>query len=1066
MTCVSSITVSPSCKTLGVGETCYLTAVVCPTNATCKCVKWSSSNSNVATVTSSGFVKAQKTGTVTITATATDGSNVKDTMTLKVSPVSVSSVTLNRSQLTVNKGSSYCLTATVCPSNASNSSLSWCSSNTNVATVINGRVTGVGKGTATITAMAMDGSGKSDTCEVKVKVPVSSISVSSYCNPMNVGDVCLLSVSVYPYDADNRGVCWTSSKTNVVTVTSGGIVTAKSPGTAIITATAADGSGTHGCTEITVNKVGVTCLRLSKNQLSMDKNTGIELTAWVGPDNATNKSVRWSSSNSRVAEVNNGCVTANDGGTATITATSDDNSKCFDTCEINVKVPVESITIYYQALLPDALDTQLYVGESQLYEASVLPANATNKCIHWESSNTSVATVTSGGIVTARKAGTATIMAKATDGSGVVGQLCLSVHDPILIKSITLNKTCISVQRGKTYQLTADICPINATYKQVKWCSTNEQVAKVSASGVVTAKSSGSATIYCSALDGSGVCTACEVEVVVLVESIRFSERRGFLWLNSVTGKGTRLLAPVISPADATNKSLEFCSSNPNVVRVNPQSGFATAVSTGTATITATAQDGSGAYDRFFIETDDASNKTLFVSTKKLTVGVNDQGFDKKAIHAYLCPCSQGDIGVSWSSSNSSVASVESTRVFDGDSYVAIQGNKGGTAIITAEAEHGLLRDSCEVTVDPRPRATFEKEKENEDNKSLMSCGTLFKVTFHDNSDNVENDGIGENKERVWYSLGVLVRNLKDVESSADCRQAYRDRKENNYNQFCKDVNSGEEMEKVLSQLAYLYRFDPLGVEEFVKECGKELSQKYCRFNNSSTGDIIVDLLNFKDELFERIFGIEPRYFVSDERTNGCVECIKTNGVYKASGYYLYYGRRDVTSQAELLFGEHTIIDWKTFFIDIATATFKLLLGIGFAGSKVFGQFEKAISSADFAFDIFHAVFIVSSFSEFTSTALPNISQKYLESIFDGENITDQAVGKAVENAARGFGNLFSIAGFLLDFLDALQDLIHVPELTKIAEIDDIVFSGERRLDYRTYIKGSGNSYFLEEIEK
>ena len=153
------------------GQTLQLTATVTPDNATNKSVTWTSSNTAVATVSSTGLVTAVANGTATITATTADGSNKTATCTVTVNiPVPVTGITLNKTTATLtSKGPTLQLSATVTPSNATNKSVTWTSSNTAVATVSNiGLVTAVGAGTATITAAATDGSGITATCKVTV----------------------------------------------------------------------------------------------------------------------------------------------------------------------------------------------------------------------------------------------------------------------------------------------------------------------------------------------------------------------------------------------------------------------------------------------------------------------------------------------------------------------------------------------------------------------------------------------------------------------------------------------------------------------------------------------------------------------------------------------------------------------------------------------------------------------------------------------------------------------------------------------------------------------------------
>lgn len=171
-TYVSSITLNPTSATIEVGDTAPITATVLPSDATNKNINWSSNNTTVASVSSTGTVTANSTGTAIITATAADGSGIKATCTITVvdENVPVTGVTIDETA-SVNVGSTVSLTATVSPSNATNKSVSYSSSNTSVAAVdAAGVVTGIAKGSATITVTTDDG-GYTATCLVTVTEP-------------------------------------------------------------------------------------------------------------------------------------------------------------------------------------------------------------------------------------------------------------------------------------------------------------------------------------------------------------------------------------------------------------------------------------------------------------------------------------------------------------------------------------------------------------------------------------------------------------------------------------------------------------------------------------------------------------------------------------------------------------------------------------------------------------------------------------------------------------------------------------------------------------------------------
>lgn len=253
--------------------------------------------------------------------------------------------------------------------------------------------------------------------------------------------------------------------------------------------------------------VSVTSVTLSQSSISMKEGNTYQLSASVYPTNATNKNVNWSSSNTSVATVNNGLVSAKSAGTATITCRAADGSGKYATC----KVSVESATVNVSSITLNKTSASLYVGETTQLTATVSPSSATNKSVSWTSDDTSVATVSSTGLVTAKSAGTATITCKAKDGSGKQTTCNISVKEYVKPTSITLSASKASLTEGETLQLKATVSPSDAVDKTVTWMSDNTTVATVDNNGLVTAKSAGTANII--ATTSNNLATVCAITV-------------------------------------------------------------------------------------------------------------------------------------------------------------------------------------------------------------------------------------------------------------------------------------------------------------------------------------------------------------------------------------------------------------------------------------------------------------------------------------------------------------------------------------------------------------------------
>ena len=384
---VNSVSVSPKTLALKVGDWFYDVEVeVCPEDADLREVRWCSDNPDVASVNEiTGYICANAVGTATIYATAADGSDCSDYITVTVSnTIPVTSVTLSKTQLVIEKGHTSTLSATVKPNNATNKNVEWTSSNNSVATVSDGVVTARAYGNATITATATDGSGKSASCSVSVTntVLVTEISVSPETKLMYVDDSCYLHATVLPNNATNQDYTWHSSSPNVATVNSDGLVYAKSEGGAIIYATAQDGSGVSGTCHVAVTAATVDSITISPKQKTLSPGETTLLIATVCPTNAIYDGITWTSNRPKVATVGAaGLVTAKSAGTATITAITANGTK-YDTCTIIVD-PREKATVKqdghsFYVELPSSKIWR-FIGldisnRSEYYPASQIPA--------------------------------------------------------------------------------------------------------------------------------------------------------------------------------------------------------------------------------------------------------------------------------------------------------------------------------------------------------------------------------------------------------------------------------------------------------------------------------------------------------------------------------------------------------------------------------------------------------------------------------------------------------------------------------------------------------------------
>lgn len=688
---VNVITVTPSNRTLTVGDTLTFTAAVSPENAN-QSVEWSCSPATAATLTASGkqatvkFESAQDQ--VTITAKATDGSNVTGSATVKVLP-KVESVSLDKSELKMTVGSTDSLKATVLPEKATQQ-LKYESSKTSVATVNdNGVVTAVAAGTTVITATSTDGTNKSASCTVTVgevsNVPVTGVKVSPPEVTLDVGGSQQLKWTVEPSNATNKKLIFKSSDDSVATVSNTGYITAVKNGNAVITVTSDDNNTIYDFCKVKVGKpVLVASVSVTPEETKLKVGATCQLNVSVLPSNADKRSVSYESSNPNVAAVSdNGLVTAKASGVATITVTAKDGSGKKATSTVTVWQPVTGVTVSEKTIV-------IPKGNVKPIFASVVPATADEKGLVFKTSNATVATVSNEGVVTGVNEGWATITICAKENEAIYTTCTVKVGLPVYVESITLDIATADMWVGSTRQLGVSVLPANADIKDVSYGSSDNTVATVSSTGLISAKKSGTVKITVTATDGSGKSATCTVNVKQRVTSISISPNGYTLTKGSI-----KQLKANVGPDDAANKEVTWSSSNPAVAAVSAD-GHVTAVNEGSCFITATSKD-------------DPSIKascTIVVGTPVTSVSLTPQTASMKTgetitLFASVLPTNASNKGVTWSWESKDGASIILTNG-------VVKAMKKGTVTVTAKAadNNNGAQATCIITISGDPIAT------------------------------------------------------------------------------------------------------------------------------------------------------------------------------------------------------------------------------------------------------------------------------------------------------------------------------------------------------------------------
>lgn len=229
------------------GMTKQLSAIVLPTDADSTEYSWSSSNSNIVSVSSTGLITANSSGEAYVIATLNADSTIVDSCKVKVVQP-VTSIVLNTKEKTLNVGETYTLYVTVNPNDADNKNIIWTSENPEIASIENGTIKALKAGIVKITATSEDNNNATDYCEVIVNQPTTGISLNySEYTIEGIGETIQLEALVFPEDATNKNVNWKSSNENVCVVSNGKVI-AVGYGTSIIIATTVDGGHMATCT--------------------------------------------------------------------------------------------------------------------------------------------------------------------------------------------------------------------------------------------------------------------------------------------------------------------------------------------------------------------------------------------------------------------------------------------------------------------------------------------------------------------------------------------------------------------------------------------------------------------------------------------------------------------------------------------------------------------------------------------------------------------------------------------------------------------------------------------------
>ncbi|ULQ60774.1 Ig-like domain-containing protein [Brucepastera parasyntrophica] len=492
---------------------------------------------------------------------------------------------------------------------------------------------------------------------------VKSVGLNSTNQTLYVGQSFQLEATIMPTNAPNQNVSWQSNDDTVVTVDEDGLMTAIKEGSAVITVTSEDGKKKDTC-QVTVTRqlIHVEDIALHTISLTVAQNSVGFISATVSPANATDCSLRWSSSHPNIATVVDGAVNGISPGEAIITAISKSNGEIQASCYVTVS---ESVSVPVQVAFNTQGGSSIETQTVNTGEAIVKPADPTKSGYVFDgwfltsacvgSPVTFPYTITTGGI---------TLYAKWTDTSSAVA-----------VTGVSLNIKTHAMSVGESVNLQATISPANATNQQITWTSSDTSRASV-VNGQVTALAAGSVTITVTTADGNKTDTS-SITITAAQEmvTVQFETQGG----SSIAAKTIQKNGQLSDPGAPTKLGHRFIGWYTNSEGTGSKITFPYTV---TSSITL--------YAKWEVP---VTGVTLNKTATTIAAGGTE------TLTVTIAPSDATIKTVQWRSADPSVATVDSTGTVTGE-------QAGGSTTIIVRTDDGSYEASCTVTISGSVAAT------------------------------------------------------------------------------------------------------------------------------------------------------------------------------------------------------------------------------------------------------------------------------------------------------------------------------------------------------------------------
>lgn len=484
VTAARAVLMSPQSMTLWVGDSDALRGDPEVDFPQSRDLMWTSANPTIASVSASGVVTALSVGTTKIRATSVADARIQGEADLRVLPARV--VAISPVTSTVNIGTSRTLVPNVTIEPGLSTAVTWRSTDPSIVSVSNaGVVTGVSLGTVSITAVSVADTMRRGNATVTVTPVIRGVTVSPATMTLNAGETDEVVANVNAEGTLPRTVTWRSANPTVATVSAAGDVTGVAAGATTITALSTVDTTKRASLTVTVRPAPI--IGITPRQATFAMGDQRTFSALVNVEPGQSSAVIWRSSNSSVASVSqSGVVTGVSLGAATITVVSVEDTLRRASAAVTIAPIVRSISV-----TPATND--MFIAQTRQLQATVVADEGLSQAVLWRSSDPTIATVNSSGVITSVSIGNATITALAVADTSKKATSAVSITSrPV---TITVAPAAISVPVAGISQLNALVTGDPGISLAATWTTSSSAVATVSAQGLVTGIAQGTATI-------------------------------------------------------------------------------------------------------------------------------------------------------------------------------------------------------------------------------------------------------------------------------------------------------------------------------------------------------------------------------------------------------------------------------------------------------------------------------------------------------------------------------------------------------------------------------------------